>query len=99
MDHEVAEVEAEVRSGRVCPNPSVPEAETEAAEGPNQDQFWSIEGQQWLTAKQLGKARWTCANLSGPGPHGLVPRSTNSEVLDMTGHSDLVRVLSTAWEL
>ena len=38
-------------------------------------------------------------NLSSPGPFGLVPRSTNSEVLDMTGHADLVRVLSTVWEL
>ena len=38
-------------------------------------------------------------NISGPGPHGLVPRQSNPEVLDMTGHADLVRVLSNAWEL
>ena len=38
-------------------------------------------------------------NLSGPGPFGLVPRATNSETLDMVGHADLVRVLSSVWEL
>ena len=38
-------------------------------------------------------------NISGPGPFGLVPRPSNSEVLDMTGHADLVRVLSSVWEL
>ena len=38
-------------------------------------------------------------NLSGPGPHGLVPRSQDADLLDMTGHADLVRVLSNVWEL
>ena len=61
--------------------------------------LWAIEGQQGLTPKQMGKARWVCVNLSSPGPHGLVPRSASSEVLDMTGHSDLIRVLSSVWEL
>ena len=41
--------------------------------------LWAIEGQQWLTSKQLGKARWVCVNLSGPGPFGLVPRATNTD--------------------
>ena len=38
-------------------------------------------------------------NLSGPGPHGLVPRSCDADMLDVTGHADLVRVLSNVWEL
>ena len=61
--------------------------------------LWAIEGQQGLTPKQLGKARWVCVNLSGPGPLGLVPRATKSEMLDMVGHSDLIRVLPSVWEL
>ena len=38
-------------------------------------------------------------NLSGSGPYGLVPRSTNTETLDMVGHADLVRVVASVWEL
>ena len=79
------------QSGDVCPNPSAPSTEEHDHK---ENLGWTIEGQQWLTAAQQGKARWACMNLSGPGPFGLVPRATNSEALDMYGHSDLVRVLS-----
>ena len=65
----------------------------------NQASSWVVEGQHWLSASQVGKSRWICMNLSGPGPFGLAPRATNSETLDMVGHSDLVRVLSSVWEL
>ena len=104
MDHEdgSSNAQAEVPHGCIRTNRPVTEAEehgTEVATDHGEDRFWSIEGQQWLTPNQLGRARWVCVNLSGPGPFGLVPRSTSSNTLDMTGHSDLIRVLSAVWEL
>ena len=75
------------------------DSETDPAAVSEENSCWSVEGQQLLTPKQLGKARWISMNLSGQGPFGLVPRQTDSEVLDVIGHEDLVRTLSSAWEL
>ena len=101
----------------VSPPPDAVGHEADPAADHGEEHLWSIEGQQWLTPKQLGRARWAFANLSSPGPIGLVPRSTSSETamlggasgrttrssaaetLDMIGHSDLTRVLSSVCDL
>ena len=51
---------------------------------------WLVEDQQRMTSRHTTIARGVCMNLSGPGPMGLVPRTANSDVLDMIGHSDLI---------